>query len=292
MVSLAIREEEPPRSCGSRAAAVLATLSEYKSLCSGLVYAQLGMVLINFGVTYGLTALGTEAGSQLPELYSTGADSPVQRYSDGVGLFLLASFVALLGTLATLAEPLLNVLGNDVQELTRGEFTKRLLVLAVAVGVAVGMLLGLFSLLYSLDLFIFLIALYVASCVMAHFCKDKMVNMAWDSAGVATGPVNVPFLLALGIALAQSGSSSHGFGIVACASAVPVFLVELANLAAPLVARCRSALPMRQLRPAPRRRRRSRRLSLRPKRAVFALLCALTYLSIRVFCIYESVFFA
>ncbi len=109
----------------------------------GLSLSIIGMCVFNIGLTYGLGAIGGQAGSTLPAAFmevSTSEISPI--YNEIVGLSIVILFAWILGFGATLAEPALNALGLTVQELTNGAFKKSMLMYSVAGGVAFGIALG------------------------------------------------------------------------------------------------------------------------------------------------------
>jgi hypothetical protein len=222
----------------SRWQAMRASLAEHREFVFGLLFTQVGMILINFGLTYGLTLLGSEAGDRMPTLFISVNDTE-PRFAYGAGLFLVMVFVFLLGTLATLAEPALNVLGEDVEELSRGEFSKRMLIFSVALGVGAGMVMGLSTIIFKIHLIYFLLGSYAVACALAVVCTEKIVNVAWDSAGVTTGPVTVPFVLSLGLAFGRANSSLHGFGILASASVMPIIFVQASSLLPRIAPWCR-----------------------------------------------------
>ena len=128
----------------------------------------------------------------------------------------------LLGFGATLAEPALNALGLTVQELTNGAFKKSMLMYSVAGGVAFGIALGVGKIVFNFDLATVLIPLYLLAVVLTHFSTEEFVNVAWDSAGVTTGPVTVPLVLAMGLGLGNAVSATEGFGILSMASICPI----------------------------------------------------------------------
>jgi hypothetical protein len=94
-----------------------------------------------------------------------------------------------LGVLATNAEPALNVLGATVETLSNGQFSKRLLVWAVSIGVAIGMDVGAAKILFSLPLIYFILGKYAVASALTAITKEGYAAVAWDSAGVTTGPV-------------------------------------------------------------------------------------------------------
>ena len=116
-------------------------------------------------------------------------------------------------------------LGLTVQQLTNGAFKKSMLMYSVATGVAVGIALGISKLVLHLDLATILLPLYGIGIVLTIFSTEEFVNVAWDSAGVTTGPVTVPLVLAMGLGLGNAVSAVEGFGILSMASIRPIIAV-------------------------------------------------------------------
>ena len=134
-------------------------------------------------------------------------------------------FAFLLGFGATLAEPALNALGATVQNLTNGAFKKSMLMYSVAAGVSVGIALGIAKLIIGFDLMTVLLPLYALGVLLTVFSTEEFVNVGWDSAGVTTGPVTVPLVLAMGLGLGNAVSAVEGFGILSLASICPIIAV-------------------------------------------------------------------
>ena len=197
----------------------------------GLSLSIIGMCVFNIGLTYGLGAIGSQAGSTLPAAFmevSTSEVSPI--YTQFLGLSIVILFAWILGFGATLAEPALNALGLTVQELTNGAFKKSMLMYSVAGGVAFGIALGVGKIVFNFDLATVLIPLYLLAVVLTYFSTEEFVNVAWDSAGVTTGPVTVPLVLAMGLGLGNAVSATEGFGILSMASICPILAVLLMGL--------------------------------------------------------------
>ena len=192
----------------------------------GLTLSILGMCIFNIGLTYGLGAIGSQTGGVLPAAFM---EIPVSESSPifGImtGLSIVIGFAFILGFGATLAEPALNALGLTVQTLTNGAFKKSMLMYSVAGGVAVGIALGVSKVVLGFDLMKVLLPLYVLGIVLTVFSTEEFVNVAWDSAGVPTGPVTVPLVLAMGLGLGNAVSAIDGFGILSLASICPIVAV-------------------------------------------------------------------
>ena len=192
----------------------------------GLALSIIGMCIFNIGLTYGLGAIGAQTGSVLPAAFM---ELPISQFSpiypELVGLLIVIGFAFLLGFGATLAEPALNALGITVQNLTNGAFKKEMLMYSVASGVAIGIALGISKLVLGFDLMMVLLPLYGIGVLLTIISSEEFVNVAWDSAGVTTGPVTVPLVLAMGLGLGNAVSAVEGFGILSLASICPIIAV-------------------------------------------------------------------
>lgn len=203
-----------------------ATLQEAGIVLYGLVLCVLGMCVFNVGLTYGLSALGSQSGSLIPAAFQTidlVPESPLYILQIGIPIAVL--FAWILGFGATLAEPALNALGITVENLTNGAFPKRTLMYAVATGVAFGIAIGVLKIVYGLPIAYLLVPAYLLSVVLTYLSTEEFVNVAWDSAGVTTGPVTVPLVLAMGLGLGDAVTAVEGFGILSMASICPILSV-------------------------------------------------------------------
>jgi hypothetical protein len=200
-------------------------------LMYGIALTVLGMAVFSLGLTFGLSALGTQSGSLVPGAFlemDTVEGSPLYFYALGIGIaFMFAWF---LGFGATLAEPALNALGMTVQNLTHGAFQKKLLMYSVSTGVATGIALGVLKVIYGWQLAFILIPGYIFLLTLTYFSTEEFVNVAWDSAGVTTGPVTVPLVLAMGLGLGKAVTALEGFGVLSLASLCPIISVLICGL--------------------------------------------------------------
>ena len=197
----------------------------------GIGLTIVGMCIFNIGLTYGLSKLGGNAGGMVPAAFM-GIDaienSPMYVY--GVGLVIALAFAWFLGFGATVAEPALNALGVTAEELTEGVFKKKTLINAVSIGVACGISLGLAKLIFDLPLVWLILPGYLTAIVLTMLSDETFVNVAWDSAGVTTGPITVPLVLAMGIGFGNATHAVEGFGILCMASIGPIITVMLTGL--------------------------------------------------------------
>jgi hypothetical protein len=202
----------------------------------GLLLTVVGMCVFNIGLLYGLSSLGDQAGSLIPgafqeitipeRLLSPGENATYGNlYGPVWGSIIALVFAFLLGFGATLAEPALNALGLTVQNMTNGSFKKSMLMYAVAGGVSAGITLGVAKLIFDFNLLYILIPGYIIGLILTVMSTEEFVNIGWDSAGVTTGPVTVPLVLAMGLGLGGAVQAVEGFGILAAASIAPIVAV-------------------------------------------------------------------
>ena len=161
------------------------------SVTVGLSLAVIGLIVFNLGLTYGLINLGAQCGAMVPAAFAEMPGVPSSPlFSRQVGLVVTVCFGFFLGLGATLAEPALSALGDSVQVLTNGRFKKKVLIGAVALGVAVGVVLGIVRIVYQLRLTYILLSGYLVTLMLTACSSDDYAAIAWDSAGVTTGPVS------------------------------------------------------------------------------------------------------
>ncbi len=192
----------------------------------GIFLAVAGMCIFNVGLTYGLAKLGDQSGGLIAGAFSSvDAISASPLYSISVGIGIAALFAWVLGLGATLAEPALNALGMTVQNMTNGAFKKSMLMGAVSIGVATGIMLGVLKLIFDFHILYILLPGYALGLLLTILSTEEFVNVGWDSAGVTTGPVTVPLVLAMGLGFGNALGSTEGFGILAAASICPIVAV-------------------------------------------------------------------
>jgi len=180
----------------------------------GAVLLILGIGLFNLGADLAMTPMGTHVGAGLSK----------QRK---LGLLLAVCFV--LGMLITIAEPDLQVLATQVSAVMNGT----VLVYAVGFGVGAFLVIAVLRIVFNRPLGIILTLFYMLLFAMALLLvvrgNERLLPMAFDSGGVTTGPITVPFIMALGVGissvLGNRKSQENSFGLVALCSVGPVLAV-------------------------------------------------------------------
>ncbi len=190
------------------------TSDEIISFSIGAVLLIIGIGFFNLGADLAMTPMGTHVGSGLSK-------------QKKLGLLLGVCFA--LGLLITVAEPDLQVLANQVQKVI-GRWE---LIIAVGVGVGVFLVIAILKIVFrkslSEILSIFYMLLFSLALILTVLGKEKMLPMAFDSGGVTTGPITVPFIMALGVGishvLGDRRSKDNSFGLVALCSVGPILAV-------------------------------------------------------------------
>lgn len=169
----------------------------------------IGMTLFTLGSEIAMTPMGEMVGARLSERRSL-------PFLVGAGF--------LMGAVITIAEPDLTVLAAQVPA-----FPNSALIFSVAAGVGVFLVLGLLRIVFRKRLNLMLLFLYAVVFLLAIFADNDFLPVAFDSGGVTTGPITVPFILALGVGVAavRGGQSSEedSFGLVALCSIGPILAV-------------------------------------------------------------------
>lgn len=198
----------------------------------GVAEAYVGMFAFNIGLKYGLGPLGDLVGKAVPGLWGyvdVVPGSPlITNYP--LAVLVIGIFTFFMALVATYAEPALNAMGMTIELLSNGSFTKSLLMLSVALGVASGVTCGMMRLIYDANLTIFLCIGYgIAIPITKPSCLEY-VAVSWDAAGVTTGSITVPLVLAMGLGLGQQLKLTNAFGLLAMGSVGPIMSVLVTGL--------------------------------------------------------------
>lgn len=197
-------------------------LTKRDEILLGIAFTIFGLCLLNFGLSTGLSPLGGQVGGTVPHAFHPPEAS---LYGSTLGKIIAIIFGFVMGYGATLAEPALNALGIKVEDITVGAFKKKLLMHAVAAGVAVGIGLGVVKFIFDIPLVYLLLPAYMLLLVLTAISKESYVNIGWDSAGVTTGPITVPLVIAMGLGIGKTIGITEGFGILSLASVGPIITV-------------------------------------------------------------------
>jgi len=187
-------------------------------------------MLVLFLVGTVLLILGTA-------LFSLGSEMSMSPMGEGIGVQLIKTkrpwivgiITFVIGVLITMAEPDLQVLANQVPS-----FPNSVLIGTVAVGVGGFFALAVLRTLFHLSLPRLLLIFYALVFVLSIFVPQEFISVAFDSGGVTTGPITVPFIMALGVGIASvrgdKGSQDDSFGLVSLCSVGPILAVLILGI--------------------------------------------------------------
>ena len=181
---------------------------------TGAVMLIVGMGFFQLGAEMAMTPLGQGVGGRLMK-------------GNRLVLIMLVSFI--MGVIITIAEPDLQVLANQVASIPN-----QVLIWTVAVGVGIFLVIAVLRVFFHVSLSNMLMIFYILLFALSFFLPDSFTAVAFDSGGVTTGPMTVPFIMALGVGLSASRSDRDGasdsFGLVALCSIGPIMMVLLLGI--------------------------------------------------------------
>ena len=184
----------------------------------GVGYTYVGLVLFLTGVNVGFAPVGNLLGSGLGR-------GPLRWALLPIGM--------LIGYYIVKAEPAVQVLNEQVEEITGGTISRHAMNRALQAGVAVAVALAMLRVLTGLSIYWVLIPGYAAALIMSRFVPPVFVGIAFDSGGVASGPMTSTFLLplAMGACSAVGGNVvTDAFGIVALVALAPLIAIQIMGL--------------------------------------------------------------
>lgn len=184
----------------------------------GLLYTYIGLVLFLTGVNIGFSALGAELGAAL---------------SSGKSVWWLVPLAMAIGWFIISAEPAVAVLEKQIETVSAGAIPGRVIKRSLSIAIALAMGLSMIRVLTGISLFWFLIPGYTTALILAFFVPDIYTAIAFDSGGVASGPMTATFMLQffMGASIALGGNVlQDAFGVVALVAMMPLVSIQLVGL--------------------------------------------------------------
>lgn len=186
------------------------------SLLIGTGITFVGLYLFLFGIDFGISKIGTVIGNFVATL------SP--------GLIIFLSVI--LGFIITFTEPSVVVLSKQVSVSTKGNISSVLVMISIAISMSAAIALSALKILFNLNFFYIILIGYLIALILMFFVPGFFTGLAFDSGGVASGPMTSAFVLPIMIALASNTSSSlNGFGLIGIVGMCPIVVLQLLGLA-------------------------------------------------------------
>ena len=182
----------------------------------GVVFTYIGLVMFLTGVNVGFMPIGYQLGFALA----------------GGNKILLTVFGLAMGVLVVLAEPAIHVLNTQVEEVTGGLVTKKSMITGLCIGVGASIALSVIRIIFDFSLVYYIIPGYFISLALSLFVPPVYTAIAFDSGGVASGPMTSGFILpfATGVCVALQGEAAvlrDAFGVVALVAMTPLITIQL-----------------------------------------------------------------
>ena len=192
--------------------------NELLKIFSGLIYTYLGLVIFLTGVNIGFMPAGQYIGSVL---------------ASSAHPFLLVPVGMIMGYFIVAAEPAVHVLNKQVEEVSMGSISQTAMRHGLSIGVAISVGIAMLRVLTGISIFYFLIPGYTISLILTFFVPQMYTGVAFDSGGVASGPMTATFLLpfAMGACEAVGGNlMTDAFGLVAMVAMTPLITIQLLGI--------------------------------------------------------------
>lgn len=182
----------------------------------GVAFTYFGLVIFLTGVNVGFMPIGYKLGCELSQM------------NEG----LLVGFGILAGVMCVLAEPAIHVLNGQVEDVTGGLVSKQSMMLGLCIGVGSAIGLSMVRIIYDFSLVYYIIPGYFISLALSQFVPPVYTAIAFDSGGVASGPMTSGFILplAVGACVSLQGPEAvlrDGFGVVALVAMAPLITIQL-----------------------------------------------------------------
>ena len=200
----------------------------------GTLFTYVGLIIFLTSVHIGFMPVGFKMGQELAKT------SPLA--------VSIIGFV--LGLVVVLAEPAVHVLNKQVEEITNGTVSKKSMLIALSVGVGISICLSVIRIIFGFSILYYLIPGYLLSLGLSFFVPKIYTSIAFDSGGVASGPLTSTFILpfAIGTCVAMNGNIlSDAFGIVAMVAMTPLITIQMLGFTSISKKRLSEKLAMRKI---------------------------------------------
>lgn len=185
----------------------------FKNICLGLIYSFAGIVLFLSGVEYGFSEVGVKIGQTLSENYP---------------FYVLLAVSLIFGAIVVLAEPAVWVLTSQIENVSAGRIRKKQVMLFLCLGVSLAVALAMLRIHFHINYLYFVFFGVGLALVLSFFCPPLFTGIAFDSGGVASGPLSTSFLLS--VAIGASGSAEMSFGLVGLIAISPLITLQILGI--------------------------------------------------------------
>lgn len=186
---------------------------KFRRICFGIAYSFIGIVVLLTGIEYGFSEVGKQIGSILSSNYS-----PWVSVAVGV----------LLGAIVVCAEPAVWVLTTQIEDVTAGRISKRIVMIFLCAGVALAVGLNILRSILNINYLWFVFLGVGTALILSFFSPQLFTGIAFDSGGVASGPMSTSFILSFAIGVSNSVDTS--FGVVGLIAISPLISLQILGI--------------------------------------------------------------
>ena len=202
----------------------------------GIVYTFVGLIFFLTAVKVGFMPIGYKLGQELAAAHKA----------------VIIVFAFVMGMVVVLAEPAVHILNRQVEDITEGAISKRAMLIALSIGVGISIGLSVLRIIFGFSLLYYLIPGYLISLGLSFFVPKIYTAIAFDSGGVASGPLTSSFILpfAIGVCVSLNGADKvmeTAFGIVAMVAMTPLITIQLLGFRAIATAKVKERAIMTRL---------------------------------------------
>ena len=202
----------------------------------GIVYTFIGLVTFLSAVSIGFMPIGFKLGSEMAQNNA----------------MYVVIFGFIIGTVVVMAEPAVHVLKKQVEEITGGTVSKRSMLIALSIGVGISICLSAIRIVFGFSILYYMIPGYMLSLGLSFFVPKLYTAIAFDSGGVASGPLTSSFILpmAMGMCFAlrgEAGILSYAFGVVAMVAMTPLITIQILGFRAVMSEKVRQRIVMKRI---------------------------------------------
>ena len=211
-------------------------LSQLRRIAFGIFYTFVGLVIFLTAVSVGFMPIGYKLGVELASKHP----------------LIITAFAFILGMVVVLAEPAVQVLNKQVEDITDGMVSKKSMMIALSVGVGISICLSVIRIIFDFNILYYLIPGYFVALGLSFFVPGIYTAIAFDSGGVASGPLTSSFILpfAIGACYVMQGEAkimSDAFGVVAMVAMTPLITIQILGFKAIMTKKLNENIAMKRI---------------------------------------------
>ncbi len=196
---------------------------QVRKMINGTIYCFIGLVLFLMGAEGGFMPAGETLGQTLGHLATM---------NGSFWTVLVVAVAFIFGAIIVCAEPAVWVLTQQVEEASGGTIKRKIMLISLSLGVAFSIALSVIKIIYGFSIWYILIPGYAIALLLTFFCPPLFTGIAFDSGGVASGPMTSTFILSftLGCSACTADAGASAFGVIALVAMTPLIAIQILGI--------------------------------------------------------------